>query len=145
MGKKMKDIDYLVVSARIRAKENSLLTQERMEQVLAARSDEEAAKLLREYGYPALNAGDPAALDAALSRVREETLADLADSAPDPRYIELFKLKYDYHNIKAVIKAEAMGTDPGRMLMDLGRVPAGDLREALQTGSLESKSEAKRS
>lgn len=58
MGKKMKDIDYLVVSARIRAKENSLLTQERMEQVLAARSDEEAAKLLREYGYPALNAGD---------------------------------------------------------------------------------------
>lgn len=138
MGKKMKDIDYLVVSARIRAKENSLLTQERMEQVLAARSDEEAAKLLREYGYPALNAGDPAALDAALSRVLEETLADLADSAPDPRYIELFKLKYDYHNIKAVIKAEAMGTDPGRMLMDLGRVPAGDLREALQTGSLES-------
>ncbi|WP_298029811.1 V-type ATPase subunit [uncultured Dysosmobacter sp.] len=136
MAKKIKDTDYLAVSARIRAMENGLLTRERMEQVLDARTDEEAVKILQECGYPELDPTHPEAMDAALSAAREATLADLADSAPDPRYIDIFKLKYDYHNVKAILKAEAMGTDPSRMLMDMGRVPAETLREALRTGVL---------
>lgn len=137
MAKKIKDTDYLAISARIRAMENGLLTRERMEQVLDARTDDEAVKILQECGYPELDATHPEAMDAALSAAREATLADLADSAPDPRYIDIFKLKYDYHNVKAVLKADAMGTDAGHMLMDMGRVPAGELKEAVQSGELE--------
>ena len=137
MAKKIKDTDYLVISARIKAMENGLLTRERMEQVLEAKSDEEAVKLLQECGYPALDAADPEALDAALSAAREETLSDLLDGAPDPRYLDVFKLKYDYHNAKAVLKAQAMGTDPDHMLMDLGRVPAKALRQAVESGELD--------
>ena len=48
MTKKIKDTDYLAVSARVRAMENSLLTRDRMEQVLEARTDEEAVKELTE-------------------------------------------------------------------------------------------------
>ena len=132
MAKKIKDTDYLVISARVRAMENQLLTRERMEQVLEARSDEEAAKLLQECGYPELDPTHPEAMDAALSAAREATLADLADTAPDARYIDIFKLKYDYHNVKALLKARAMDTDAGRMLMDMGRVPAAELKEALE-------------
>ena len=137
MAKKIKDTDYLVISARVRAMENQLLTRERMEQVLEARSDEEAAKLLQECGYPELDPTRPEAMDAALSAAREATLADLADTAPDARYIDIFKLKYDYHNVKALLKARAMDTDAGRMLMDMGRVPAAELKEALESGRLE--------
>ena len=78
MAKKIKDTDYLVISARIKAMETGLLTRERMEQVLEARSNEEAVKILQECGYPALDPADPAAMDAALSAAREETLKDLA-------------------------------------------------------------------
>ena len=39
-------------------------------------------------------------MDAALSAAREAVLEDLAGGAPDPRYIDLFKLKYDYHNVR---------------------------------------------
>lgn len=138
MAKKIKDTDYLVISARIKAMETGLLTRERMEQILDARTDEEAVKLLQECGYPELNPADPEAMDAALSAVREATLSDLADGAPDPRYIELFKLKYDYHNVKAILKAQAVGTDPARMLMDLGRVPCAQLRQALEEQDLDS-------
>ena len=46
MSKKIKDTDYLVISARIKAMETGLLTRERMEQILEARSEEEAAKIL---------------------------------------------------------------------------------------------------
>ena len=136
MAKRIKDTDYLVISARIRAMENGLLTRERMEQVLEARSDDEAVKILQECGYPELDPTHPEAMDAALSAAREATLADLGDSAPDPRYIDIFKLKYDYHNAKVLLKAAAMGTDPDRMLMDMGRVPAAELKEALRTGEL---------
>ena len=137
MAKKIKDTDYLAISARIRAMETGLLTRERMEQVLEARSDDEAVKILQECGYPELDATHPEAMDAALSAAREATLADLGGSAPDPRYIDIFKLKYDYHNAKAVLKAGALGTDPDRMLMDMGRVPAAELKEAIQSGELE--------
>ena len=137
MAKRIKDTDYLAISARVRAMENGLLTQERMEQVLDARTDEEAVKILQECGYPELDPARPEAMDAALSTAREATLADLADSAPDPRYIDIFKLKYDYHNVKAILKADAMGTDPGHMLMDMGRVDVQTLKEAIQSGKTE--------
>lgn len=137
MAKKIKDTDYLVISARVKAMETGLLSRERMEQILEAKSDEEAAKILQECGYPELDAADPEAMDAALSAAREETLSDVMDGAPEPRYIELFKLKYDYHNVKALLKAEAMGTSADRMLMDMGRVPAAVLKEAVRTGELD--------
>ena len=108
MAKKIKDTDYLAISARIKAMETGLLTRERMEQVLDARTDEEAVKLLQECGYPELDARNPEAMDAALSAAREATLSDVLDGAPDPRYIDIFKLKYDYHNIKAVLDRKSV-------------------------------------
>ena len=137
MAKRIKDTDYLAISARIKAMETGLLTRERMEQVLDARTDEEAVKLLQECGYPELDARNPEAMDAALSAAREATLSDVLDGAPDPRYIDIFKLKYDYHNIKAVLKAAAMNVSPDSMLMDMGRVPAAALKEAVLTGRLD--------
>ena len=137
MAKRIKDTDYLAISARIKAMETGLLTRERMEQVLEARTDEEAVKILQECGYPELDARSPEAMDAALSAAREATLSDVLDGAPDPRYIDIFKLKYDYHNIKAVLKAAAMNVSPDSMLMDMGRVPAAALKEAVLTGRLD--------
>ena len=137
MTNRIKDTDYLAISARIRAMETSLLTRERMEQLLEARSDEEAAKLLQECGYPQLDATRPEVMDAALSQAREELFSDLGDSVPDARYIDLFKLKYDYHNIKAILKAEAVGADARHMLSEMGRVSASQMQEALRHGTLE--------
>lgn len=136
MSKKIKDTDYLVISARIRAMETGLLTGERMEQILAARSDEEVVKLLREGGYPTMSLASPEAMDAAITAAREETLQDLGDSAPDKQYLDIFKLKYDYHNIKAILKAQAMDQDPDHMLADLGRIPAAELKEAITGGDM---------
>lgn len=135
---KIKDTDYLAISARIRAMETTLLTAERMDQLLESRSDEEVSKLLQECGYPELDAARPEAMDAALSQTREELLADLGDSAPDSRYIDIFKLKYDYHNAKTILKAAAMDTDPARMLMDMGRISAETLKAAMDSGELDS-------
>lgn len=130
MAKGIRDTDYLAISTRIRAMENGLLSRERMEQLLEARTDEDAAKLLQESGYGDLDASRPEALDAALSAVRAEAFRDLADGAPDTRYLDFFRVRYDYHNAKAVVKAAALGTNPGSMFSGLGRVSAEELAES---------------
>ena len=133
----IKDTDYLGISTRIRAMENALLTRERMEQVLDARTDEEAAKILQDCGYEELDPKHPERMDAAIAAAREATLRDIADTAPDARYIDIFKLKYDYHNIKSILKAEAMGVSPDHMLTDMGRIRAAELKDALAKGELD--------
>ena len=64
---KLKDTEYLSISARVRAMENRLLTRERMERMVEARSDEDAAKVLLECGYGELPALTPGALDELLA------------------------------------------------------------------------------
>ena len=66
MPKKIRDTDYLAVSARIRAMETGLLTDAQMEQILTAQTDEEAVKLLRENGYPTMSLESPETMDAAI-------------------------------------------------------------------------------
>ena len=138
MAKRIRDTDYLGISARVRAMESALLTRERMEQILEAHSAEEIAKVLQECGYPELNPAYPEEMDAAMTQIRADTLRDLTDSAPDPSLPDLFRIPYDYHNAKAILKAAAMGTDPARMLIDLGRIPAAELRECMDAGELDS-------
>lgn len=133
---KLKDTDYLSISARVRAMETRLLTRERMERMVDARSDEDAAKVLMECGYaelPSLTAG---ALDACLAQARGAVFADLRSSVPDPRLLDVFQMKYDYHNAKVLIKSEAMGADSGRLLMDGGRYPKEKLADAYRRDDL---------
>ena len=124
MAKRIKDTDYLSLSARVRAMENDLLTAEQFEQLITAKSDDEARKLLQSFGYGELEPAHPEAIDADLTALRSETLEDLSASFPDPGYLDVFKIKYDYHNVKALLKAGAMDVEAGTMLTDLGRVPA---------------------
>ncbi len=122
MSSKIKDTDYLSVSARVRAMENDLLTTEQFEQLIGTKSDDEARKLLQSFGYGELEPTHPEAVDADLTAVRAEALEDLASSFPDPGHLDVFKIKYDYRNVKAMLKADVAGVSPGEMLTDLGRV-----------------------
>ena len=138
---KVKDTDYLSISTRIRAMENRLLTRERMERMLEARSGEDAAKILSECGYGELSALSHAALDEVLSQARSALYQELKSAAPDPRVVEVFQLKYDYHNAKVLLKAHAMETDGTRLLMEGGRYAPHALKEAFQRDDLRDCSE----
>lgn len=125
----------MFISTRIKAMENRLLTRDRMERMLEAATNEEAAKVMVECGYPEMHRVSQDTLDAALMVERRRVVQDLSGSAPNPGVLDVFKVKYDYHNAKCIIKAEAMGTDAAKLLMDIGRVHAHFLMEAAQTGN----------
>ena len=63
-------------------------------------------------------------------------LRELSAAAPRSPVVDVFRLKYDYHNAKVLVKAEAMGIDAGRLLLDGGRVPAPELAEGYQKEQL---------
>ena len=133
---KIRDTDYLTISARVRAMENRLVTRERMERMVEARSDDEAVKVLTECGYEELPALTNRGLDELLSAARAALYRELGGAVPDKRLVELFQMKYDYHNAKALVKGAAVGADADRLLMEGGRWSAAQVKEAFQRDSL---------
>ena len=123
MTKRRKDTDYLFLSARIRSLERNLLTAQRLEQLLQAPSAERCSQLLSDLGYDPIR--DEATLQASLKKQREDVFAELERFMPEKELLDVFRIKYDYHNIKVLLKAPE-GAE--RLLMDAGTIPAGDLQ-----------------
>lgn len=135
MAKRIKDTDYLFLSTRIHVMERSLLSRERMERMLEAATNEEAAKVLVECGYPEMSTVDVDSVNNALAYVRDKVFEDLYASVPDPRMIDVFKVKYDYHNVKTLLKSTAMGVDPARLMVSTGRYDPAELTDKIRSGS----------
>ena len=93
-----------------------MLSREKMDRMLAAASYAEAAKLLAECGYEDLSESDAAGIDAALSQRRSAAFTELAGLAAQSEAVDIFRLKYDYHNIKTLVKAAGAGVAGERLL-----------------------------
>lgn len=142
MAKKIKDTNYLFISTYLRAREKNLLTAARMERMIDASDVEDAAKVLQEIGYGEFSATSDRELSAALAAEREKLFADLYRFVPDKAVVDVFKVKYDYHNIKTLLKAQAMGLSGEHLLLDAGRVPVEKLQRALSDGAYDMLPEA---
>lgn len=135
MAKKLKDTDYLFISTYLHSRERDLLTGARMERMIDAPTAADAAKVLTEIGYGEFDAASPRELGSVLAQEQEKLFEDLYRFVPDKAVVDVFKVKYDYHNLKALIKARATGTDASdRLLLDAGRVSAEDMRRAVWEG-----------
>lgn len=122
--------DYLFLSAYIRAREGKLLTGERLGRMADAPDFDEAAKILMECGYPDLSGASDRALEEAFSARRMEFLADMERLCPEKSLVEAFRLKYDYHNAKVLVKADGAGVNGEGILSACGRVAPDVLAEA---------------
>ncbi len=113
---------YLYISAVLRAREPRMLSREKAERLLDAPSFADCAKSLADSGYEDMSQMNAAGIDAALSRRRAAVFRELAGLLPDEGLIDLFRVRYDYHNAKTVLKAEAVGSDPAPLMSDSGRI-----------------------
>lgn len=127
--KKIKDVNYLAQSMRVHVLETRLLSRDRIERMLAASTNEEAAKVLAECGYPELTELTATALEKVLTEQQQEVLADLGGAVPDETLVDVFKVRHDYHNAKVLVKAEALGVDEDRLLVWGGRYDPEKLAE----------------
>lgn len=121
---------YLYISAMLRAREPKMLSREKAERMLDASSFEECAKLLADCGYEDMSQMNAKGIEQALSDRRDAVFAELASLAPNKAIVDIFRIKYDYHNAKVIIKAEAMNSDESALLSGSGRISGEALKAA---------------
>lgn len=131
-GKKVKDTDYLFLSAMLRARESKMLDRERIDRMLSALNFAEAARLLTDVGYEDMSYADAKGVDALLSERRKAIFDEIGRMAPKSELVDAFRLKYDYHNAKVIIKAESAGVSGEYLLSACGRVEGAVLLQAYE-------------
>lgn len=116
--------DYLYLSSLLRAREKNMLTRDRAERMLDAPGFEDCAKLLTDSGYEDMSQMNIKQIEDALAARRAALFRELESLVPDTAALDLFRMKYDYHNIKVLIKSAAMEQEDSALLSESGRIPS---------------------
>ena len=124
--------------------ETRLLNTERLDRMIDARDVSEAAKVLAECGYGVLSEVTACAVEELLAGAQADLFQDLGGAVKDRRLLDVFRCKYDYHNAKVLVKAEALGTEEDRLLLGGGRYDRGTLAENYRREDLRGCSEVLR-
>ena len=132
LAKKINSADYIYVTAYIRAKETKLLSRGRLEQLISAQSVRDAGRILEDCGYGEMSDLTPEKLTMRIGEKRAAVMADLASSAPDSGMLDIFRMRYDYHNGKTLVKAEALGIDGTDIMSSAGRFSPKELTAAFR-------------
>ena len=132
LAKAIKDTDYLYASARVKSIEKNLLSRDRLERMIDAKSLEDALKFLSESGWPEIADYTMAAVEGVLTDRRSEAFSLIRGLAPDRRLSDIFLIKYDYHNLKAILKSEVTGEETDDLLIDNGIFTCRQLKAMLQ-------------
>ena len=115
--------DYSYASGLIRAKESKMLTGSQFARMLDASSPEEAYKVLTDAGY---GLGGRTygvfAYEQLLADEMKKCFMLLAGIAPKAEVIKAFQRRFDYFNIKVLLKAELSGQDIPPILADTGTI-----------------------
>ncbi|MBE6891757.1 MAG: DUF2764 family protein [Ruminococcaceae bacterium] len=135
--KKYKDTDYLHVSVRLRAiAHKTAVDSDTLVKIVDSRSVDTAVKLLEEKGLSLSSAvsegteGILKRLDKALTDELNKSYSLVTSIIGSSELVTLLKVRYDFQNLKALIKAEKLGISPDSMLVDSGNISM----KALQDG-----------
>ena len=131
---RVKEADYLYISTRIKAMPKALIPYDRLLHIAGAENGQEAVKALSEEGWEAFEADDLRTLEDRIDNKRDEAFALLSRYVPDRRVVDVFKIRYDYHNIKTLVKSTVLQTDESGLYANAGTVPTDGLTQALATG-----------
>ena len=125
---RIRDNDYLCVSAMLRGKEARMIPADVFARMADAEDAQAAAKIAEDYGYTGLDLSTPQALDAGLSKMRADMYRDLAGILPQASLLDLFRLKYDYHNAKVLVKNASRLELPEGVLSEEGRLTVEEIK-----------------
>ena len=129
MGRR--DTDFLALSSRVRAMETRLIGRSALERMIGAGTDAAALRVLEECGIQTTAIGDAASLSRSLNARLAADLAEFSGLCPESALTDFFRLRYDCHNAKALLRCSALGTDPDRLLCPGGTVDTALLKNAV--------------
>lgn len=116
----MKIAEFASIIALIRVWESRLLTRSQYDRFIDSDNLNSALKLLSETPYGSFLEGDN--FEGALSDAAKNMYNDISKASPYEVIVQFMRVKYDYHNIKTLIKGKILEKDFSYLLMSNGIV-----------------------
>lgn len=129
MSRKIKDSEFLCLSAILRAKEAKLLTRADLDRILNEPSFDDACRVVAEAGIGDMTGMNAKGVNEALAAYRARELAEISEIIPDPGILDLFRMLYGYHNAKVIVKSKGDLSQNAYMLSESCRYDVEDLLE----------------
>ena len=130
LSKKVKDTEYLFLSAMLAARSSRMLGRDGIERILNAPGYAECAKMLIENGYADMSEMTAGEVEETLAQRRADIFAELLSLSPASAPVDIFRMKYDYHNIKTAVKSAAQGISAKHLYSRSGRVSPENIERA---------------
>lgn len=131
----MDRMNFTQAVARLRVLEKRLLNELKFERMIDASSAMEALRVLQETEYSAFmgNVKKPEDYDLLLKEELKRVYDLMYEVSPDKSIVDIMGLKYDYHNLKVLLKGKILGKDLDYLLMDSGSIKVEKLKLIIAT------------
>ncbi len=126
----MNRMDYGRSVVTVRVFEKRLLTKNRLDRMIESETPEEVLKLLgeTEYSQSMSDIQNVQDYEKILKREIERVFSLIRELSNDSEIVDILSLKYDYHNLKVLLKSRLSGKDFTYLLMDAGTQKADKLK-----------------
>ncbi|MGH4051077.1 MAG: V-type ATP synthase subunit C [Clostridium sp.] len=126
----MDKMDFTQAVARLRVLETRLLNKIKIERMIDSDSADDVLKILQENEYASLMGNVKRAEDynILLKEELKRVYLLMYEISPESIIVDIMSLKYDYHNIKVILKGRALDKDLSHMLIPVGTVNSEKLK-----------------
>lgn len=120
---------YPFAVASVRSMENKLLTKQKLMQMAEAKDAAEALRILSETDYGKTEIKDEHEFEKMIQNHLEAEYQAVGKLIPSETFMDIFRFKNDYHNIKVLIKEEISKVNGKKYLIQGGSIPLEDLQK----------------
>ena len=134
----MDKMQFSQVIPRIRVYETKLLDKAKIDRMIDSNSAEEALKVLQETEYANVMTNVKRAEDyeAILGGELKRLFTVMYDISPVKSLVDLMSIKYDYQNIKVILKGIFLKKDLSYLLIPVGTIDSHKLKTTIENGNL---------
>ena len=126
--------------SRIWVLETKLLDKPKVERMIEAPSASEVLRILNEteYSNVSSNIKRPEDYEEILTAELKRIYDLVYEISPVKEVVKIMSLKYDYHNIKVLLKGKVLGKDFSSMLIKLGNIDLQEIKRKIDGDNLKS-------
>lgn len=123
---------------RVRVLETRLLDKAKIERMVDSKSAEEVIRILQETEYANVmsDVKRPEDYEFMLSSELKRVYEEMYDMSPSKSLIDIMTIKYDYHNVKVILKGMFLEKDFSNMLIPVGKTDVNRMKVSIDTNSL---------
>ncbi|NEZ45925.1 V-type ATP synthase subunit C [Clostridium niameyense] len=131
----MDNLNYAHAVGRLRVLETRLLDKTKIDRMIDSSSPKDVLKVLEETEYSNFMAhvNRPEDYEIMLKQALNNLYKLMYEITPEKLVVDVMSVRYDYHNIKVLMKAKILEKNLDSLLIPLGTVSIGEIKEYLSS------------